>query len=87
MTLHVIENNDIRSLEPVSFENANLKERGDLQRFLRNRIDTHRERAGLSPDFPTVIFINTHIKNARTLEEKDKDVPAEQVRLQRTTRF
>ncbi len=39
MALHVIEDNNIRSLEPITFEEANLKERGDLQRFLRDRID------------------------------------------------
>ena len=39
MALHVIEDNDIRSLKPVSFEKVNLKERGDLQRLLRDRID------------------------------------------------
>jgi len=39
MALHVIEDNDIRSLKPVSFEEVNLTERGDLQRLLRDRID------------------------------------------------
>jgi len=39
MALHVIEDNDIRSLKPMSFEKVNLKERGDLQRLLRDRID------------------------------------------------
>lgn len=39
MALHVIENNDIRSLKPVIFEKVNLRERGDLQRLLRDRID------------------------------------------------
>lgn len=39
MALHIIENNDIRSLKPVTFEQMNLKERGDLQRLLRDRID------------------------------------------------
>ena len=39
MALHIIENNDIRSLKPVTFEKVNLRERGDLQRLLRDRID------------------------------------------------
>ena len=39
MALHVIESNGICSLKPVSFETVNLKERGDLQRLLRDRID------------------------------------------------
>lgn len=45
-----------------------------------NQADSHRERAGLPPDFPVVLVINTHIKNARDLEEKDQVVPNEQVR-------
>jgi hypothetical protein len=44
-----------------------------------NQADSHRERALLATDFPTVLIINTHIKNARTLDEKDKQVPGEQV--------
>lgn len=44
-----------------------------------NQADNHRERAGLSPNFPAVLIINTHIKNARKLEEKDKPVPNDQV--------
>lgn len=39
MALHVIQDNDIRSLKPVTFEKVNLTERGDLQRLLRDRID------------------------------------------------
>lgn len=39
MALHIIENNEIRSLKPVTFEKVNLKEREDLQRLLRDRID------------------------------------------------
>jgi hypothetical protein len=39
----------------------------------------HRERAKLAADFPSVLIINTHIKNARTLGEKDKPVPDEQI--------
>lgn len=39
MALHVIQDTDIRSLTPVTFEKLNLTERGDLQRLLRDRID------------------------------------------------
>src|SRR6187399_2963428 len=38
MALHLIENNNIRSLKPVRFEKVKLKERADLQRLLRDRI-------------------------------------------------
>ena len=44
-----------------------------------NQADSHRERADLSATFPTLLIINTHIKNARNLDEKDQDVPLEQV--------
>jgi hypothetical protein len=64
---------------PVVFGEIKGTNKG-VQREYINQADSHRERAGLSPDFPTVLFINTHIKNARTIEEKDQDVPAEQVR-------
>lgn len=44
-----------------------------------NQADSHRERADLPASFPAILIINTHIKNARDLDEKDKDVPMEQV--------
>ena len=44
-----------------------------------NQADSHRERAKLATDFPTVLIVNTHIKNARTLVEKDKPVPDDQI--------
>ncbi|MDH4078873.1 MAG: hypothetical protein OEU68_03565 [Nitrospira sp.] len=39
MALHSIENNGIRSLQPVTFEQVRLKERGDLQRLFRDQIE------------------------------------------------
>ncbi|NGZ10856.1 MAG: hypothetical protein CV088_15960 [Nitrospira sp. LK70] len=39
MTLHLIENHDIRSLTPVTFEKVKLKERADLQRLLRDQVE------------------------------------------------
>ncbi len=45
-----------------------------------NQADSHRERAELPDDFPTLLIINTHIKNSRNLTEKDKVVPSEQVK-------
>jgi hypothetical protein len=44
-----------------------------------NQADSHRERAGLPHDFPTLLTINTHIKNSRNLTEKHNAVPAEQI--------
>jgi len=64
---------------PVVFGEIKGTNRG-VQREYINQADSHRERAGLPSEFPTVLFVNTCIKNARTLAEKDQDVPEEQVR-------
>jgi hypothetical protein len=53
--------------------------RGGVAREDVNQADSHRERAGMPSTFPAVLIVNTHIKYARSLEEKDKDVPADQV--------
>jgi SAM-dependent methyltransferase len=64
--------------EPLIFCEVKGVNRG-VQREHINQADSHRERAGLPATFPAILMINTHIKNARNLEEKDKDVPMEQV--------
>jgi len=53
--------------------------RGVKREFI-NQADSHRERAGYPSDFPSVLILNTHIKNARTIDEKDQEVPSEQVK-------
>jgi hypothetical protein len=45
-----------------------------------NQTDSHRERSGFSEDFPAILIANIGIKNARTIEEKDQEIAAEQVR-------
>jgi len=45
-----------------------------------NQCDSHRERADLPADFPSILVINTHIKNARSINEKDQQIAAEQVK-------
>lgn len=50
-----------------------------VKREYINQADSHRERAGLPADFPTILVVNTHIKNSRTVEEKDQPVPGEQI--------
>ena len=45
-----------------------------------NQADSHRERADMQSDFPVVLLVNTHIKNSRSIAEKDQPVPQEQVR-------
>ncbi len=45
-----------------------------------NQTDSHRERAGLASDFPSLLVINTHIKDSNNMEHKDKVVPKEQIK-------
>jgi hypothetical protein len=45
-----------------------------------NQADSHRERANLPPDFPTILIVNTGIKSARNVTEKDQAVDPDQVR-------
>ncbi|MDY6895934.1 MAG: hypothetical protein SVO01_11050, partial [Thermotogota bacterium] len=73
---------DIKILDnernPIIFGEIKGTNRG-VKREHINQADIHRERSGLSPEFPSLLVINTHIKNSRTIEEKDKEVPIEQV--------
>jgi hypothetical protein len=64
---------------PVVFGEVKGTTRGVKREFI-NQADSHRERAGLASDFPTVLILNTHTKNTRTIEEKDQEVPSEQVK-------
>jgi hypothetical protein len=52
---------------------------GGVKREHINQVDGHRERAKLDPKFPAILIINTHIKNSRTVAEKDKVPQKEQV--------
>lgn len=45
-----------------------------------NQTDSHRERSGFKSDFPAILIINTHIKNSRTVLEKDQSIADEQLR-------
>jgi hypothetical protein len=45
-----------------------------------DQADNHRECAGLPSDFPTLLIVNTGIKSARSVEEKDQIIEPEQVR-------
>lgn len=73
---------DIRILnkanQPIIFIEIKGTNRG-VKRENINQADSHRERANLPVDFPTVLIMNTHIKNARNLAEKDQDIAIEQV--------
>lgn len=50
-----------------------------LKREHLNQADSHRERSGFQEDFPAAIIINTHMKTARSVEEKDQDLAREQI--------
>ncbi len=44
-----------------------------------NQTDSHRESSGFNNDFPAILIINTHIRNSRTIIEKDQDIAEEQI--------
>lgn len=50
-----------------------------VQREHVNQADSHRERSGFDEKFPSLLIINTGIKNARSVTEKDQEVAMEQV--------
>ena len=52
---------------------------GGVQREQVNQADSHRERAGLPGDFPSLLIINTNINKAASMEDKDQPVAQEQV--------
>jgi hypothetical protein len=45
-----------------------------------NQADSHRERSGFGACFPSILIINTHIKNARSIIEKDQEIANEQIK-------
>ena len=45
-----------------------------------NQCDSHREQAGLPLNFPSILVINTHIRKARSIDEKDQELAIEQVK-------
>jgi hypothetical protein len=65
--------------EPVLFVEVKGTNAG-IKREYVNQADNHRERAGLSREFPSALIMNTHIKNSRDLKEKDQAVPSDQVK-------
>lgn len=70
--------------EPFMFIEIKGTNRG-VKRENINQTDSHRERADLLPTFPALLIMNTHIKNTRTLHEKNQDVALEQVSHARKT--
>ena len=51
-----------------------------ITREFVNQADSHRERAELNVDFPSILIVNTQIKKSNSLEDKYLDVAEEQVK-------
>jgi len=51
-----------------------------ITREFVNQADSHRERAELDADFPSILIVNTQIKKSNSLEDKYLDIAGEQVR-------
>ena len=64
---------------PIIFIEVKGTNKGIERKYI-NQCDTHRHEAGLPSEFPSILIINTHIKNARTIEEKNQPVPEDQIR-------
>ena len=71
-----IQNGDGR---PVVFGEIKGTTRGVKREYI-NQADSHRERAGFATEFPSILIINTHTKNARSVQEKDREIAGEQIR-------
>jgi hypothetical protein len=65
--------------EPIIFIEVKGTNRG-VKREHINQADSHRERAGLGPDFPSILLINTDIKKSASIEDKDQPIAEEQVK-------
>lgn len=50
-----------------------------VKREYINQTDSHRERAGLDQTFPALLVINTHIKNSKSIDDKDHTISREQI--------
>jgi hypothetical protein len=53
--------------------------KGGVQREQVNQADSHRARAGLAPDFPSLLIVNTNIKASMSIADKDQPVAPEQI--------
>jgi hypothetical protein len=50
-----------------------------VKREYINQADSHRERSAFDEKFPTLLIINTHMKNARSVAQKDQEIAHEQI--------
>lgn len=65
--------------EPFCLCEVKGTNRGVKREYI-NQADSHRERSGFDQNFPSLLVINTHIKNARSIKEKDQSVANEQIK-------
>lgn len=65
--------------DPLIFLEIKGTNRGVKREYI-NQTDSHRDRAGLDSSFPAILLINTHIKKSKTIEDKNKAVPDEQIK-------
>ena len=67
-----------REEKPIILVEVKGTNKGVNRDFI-NQADSHRERSGLPPNFPSIVIANTNIKNAKSLKDKDQKVAKEQV--------
>ena len=65
--------------EPLVFVEVKGTNRGVKREYV-NQTDSHRERAGLKSTFPSLLVINTHIKNSASIKDKDQIIPDDQIK-------
>lgn len=65
--------------EPIIFVEVKGTNRGVKREYI-NQTDSHRDRASLDSSFPSLLVINTHIKNSVSIEDKDQTVPEDQIK-------
>jgi len=66
------------SLKPICLCEVKGTNTGVKREYI-NQADSHRERSNFDAKFPTLLIINTHIKNARSVTEKDQEIANEQI--------
>ena len=65
--------------DPLIFVEIKGTNRGVKREYI-NQTDSHRDRAGLYSTFPSLLIINTHIKNSASIDDKDQEIPGDQIK-------
>ncbi len=73
--LKIIDDNN----DPLIFIEVKGTNSGVKREYV-NQTDSHRERAGLDSAFPSLLVINTHVKNSKTIDDKDQAIPEDQIK-------